>query len=178
MNKIYAILVWLLFCYPVFADNRTSTGIEVDALPWLTGGYYLSGWYGEKQLKYRAVIANVNVPDSFVDEGFKDKEIQAYAIIVDYFPKADFAGMWYGAGFEIWQTSITNEADNSRAEYDNTVFTVGLGYVWRLSESVYIHPWAALHMIIDGEQDIRVGNKTYQQDTITPSGSIKLGWSF
>lgn len=144
----------------------------------MTGGYYLSGWYAKDHLRYRGVIANIKVPDSFVENNFTDKEITAYAMIVDYFPRQDLTRVWYGAGVEYWQNKITNKTDKVSAEYSNTVFTVGLGYIWRLSDSVYLNPWAALHIVVDGDQDITVGSQTYRQETITPSGSIKLGWQF
>ena len=162
----------------VQAQNPSQHGIELDALPWLSGGYYISGWYGEAHVKYRALAAKLNVPGQLLADGFKDKQIAAYALIVDYFPNVNFTGAWYGAGFEYWRSKISNTSDNTQADYDNTVFTVGLGYVWRISDSLYLNPWAALHMVVSGDEDITVGNNTYHQDTVTPSGSIKLGWEF
>lgn len=178
--KFYGIICLLLiYGFPLKAEQTTgSYGMELDALPWLTGGYYVSGWYGLDHLKYRAVTAQINVPSSFVKAGFKDHEITVYALILDYFPNKNFKGIWYGAGLEYWQSSITNESNNINKEFGHTVFTAGLGYVWHISDALYLNPWAALHMLISGEEKISVGNRTYQQDTIVPSASIKLGWNF
>ena len=176
MKKYFLIIVYFLTANLSLAEQ--NYGIELDALPWLTGGYYVSGWYAADKLRYRAVLTEINVPDSFVEDGYKDKQIRAYAVIMDYFPSVSRKGVWYGAGLEYWQTSIANESDNAQAEYDNTVFTVGLGYVWQITESVYLNPWAALHLIVGGEQDITVGNRRYHQGSLTPSASIKLGWQF
>lgn len=176
MKKYLSLIIFNVL--PNISMAATDYGVELDALPWLTGGYYLSGWYGKDHLRYRGVVANIKVPDSFIDEGFKDKDITAYAMIVDYFPRRNLTGIWYGAGLEYWQSKITNKTDNATAEYDNTVFTVGLGYVWQLTESIYLNPWAALHIVVAGDKDITVGSQTYQQETTTPSGSIKLGWQF
>ena len=178
MKLLLATLLVSIFINPLYAADTSKSGIELDALPWLTGGYYLSGWYGKDHFKYRAVAARINVPDSFVDEGFKDQQITAYAFIVDYFPKRDMTGIWYGAGLEYWQSEVTNKDDNVSAEYENTILTAGLGYVWRLSESLYLNPWAALHIVVAGDEDITAGNNTYHQDAVTASGSIKLGWEF
>lgn len=178
MQRILIALILLFIAHSSSATESEAYGIELDALPWLTGGYYLSGWYAQNYLRYRAVASNINIPTAFVKEGFKDHEITAYALIVDYLPHQALSGIWYGAGLEFWQSRITNKSDNSKTEFDNTVFTIGLGYIWRLTDTVYLNPWAALHMLVDGNEDIKVGNKTYQQESIVPSASIKLGWQF
>ncbi len=118
----------LLVSNPSHASISDHIGMELDALPWLTGGYYLSGWYAKNNLRYRGVIAKVNVPNAFLENGFKDKEIAAYAVIVDYFPRLDLTGIWYGAGLEYWQSRVSSKTDNVTAEYTNTVLTAGLGY--------------------------------------------------
>lgn len=172
------IFVHLLFIFPLQAKDRSQFGMELDALPWLTGGHYISAWYSPAQIRYRAVAAKINVPDAFVEQGFKDKTITAYALIADYFPDRSRQGIWYGAGLEYWQSSLRNQSDNASAEYNNTIFTAGLGYVWHISDAVYLNPWAALHLVVAGDDDIRVGDRTYHQERLTPSGSVKLGWAF
>lgn len=178
MKSILIALSLFLIANSSSATEPDTYGMELDALPWLTGGYYLSGWYAQNHLRYRAVASNIHVPAAFVKAGFKNYEITAYALIVDYFPRQELSGIWYGAGLEFWQSRITNKSDNHTTEFDNTVFTVGLGYIWRLTDTVYVNPWAALHMPIGGDEDIAVGNKTYQQEAVVPSASIKLGWQF
>lgn len=172
------ILILLMGISPCRAENTSAAGIELDAVPWLTGGHYLSGWYGKDHFRYRAVASKINVPDSFAKQGFKDWQITAYALIMDYFPRREQTGIWYGGGFEYWQSKIANQADNISAEYHNTVFTVGLGYVWPLTDSLYLNPWAALHRVIGGDENISVGNQTYRQDRTEASASVKLGWRF
>ena len=45
---------------------------ELDLLPYISGGYYVSLWYGKYHLRYRGVYANTNLPSLAVPEGFKN----------------------------------------------------------------------------------------------------------
>jgi hypothetical protein len=60
-------------------------GVELDALPYLTGGYYGSAWVGYKNLRFRLVAAKAETPSFVVADGFENLDTKAYAFIVDYF---------------------------------------------------------------------------------------------
>jgi hypothetical protein len=67
--------------------EKTVVGFELDALPYITGGYYGSVWSGRNQFRLRGVISEVNVPSFATEDNFKENKIKAYALIIDFFFK-------------------------------------------------------------------------------------------
>ena len=181
MEKLFGILALFVFVTNSFAQEtsqRDAFGIELDAFPYLTGGYYLSGWYAKNQFKLRGVYASVNVPEFAIKQGFKDHSLSATAIILDYFPKPERKGAWYGAGLEFWSSEIKSKKENSSSKFENMVLTVGTGYVWYFHKHLYLNPWAALHLVASGDNKVQVGNDTYSPDIITGEVSLKLGFEY
>lgn len=169
----------LIYSNSLALENKESNfGIELDALPYLTGGYYLSGWYGKNNYRVRAVLASVNIPEFIVKDGFENNELLAYALIVDYFPKPNFEGVWYGIGLEAWKSSIESSGDNVKSNYENYVFTAGAGYTWYFHNNFYLNPWFAIHGIIGGDERVNVGTKVFEPEKITGEVSLKVGLRF
>ncbi len=157
---------------------RTRFGVELDVLPYATGGYYGSFWVGRDRLRVRPVIARTTLPDFMVDDGFENADIDAYALVVDYFFHEGFKGFWVGGGVEHWQNSIENATSGGKATWSNTIATVGGGYIWRLKSGFYINPWAAGHLVVGGPTEVTVGDAVYRPSLFSPEVSIKLGWAF
>ncbi len=111
--------------------TKQTLGTELDMLPYISGGYYVSAWYGIEQFRFRAILTKTTVPEFVLAEGYKDNKLNVYAFITDYFFKKNFEGFWIGTGLEYWDSKITYEAENQTASYNNTVFTLGGGYVWK-----------------------------------------------
>ncbi|NMH88701.1 hypothetical protein [Flavivirga algicola] len=181
--------IFLFICFILFfsfsygqADNQSvkdiSVGFELDALPYITGGYYGSVWVGHNHFRYRAVIAKVETPDFIIKDGFTNNEIKAYAAIVDYFFKSDLEGWWIGTGLEYWDSKIQTDAKLNTSEYNNTVFTIGGGYVWKFYKNFYLNPWLAGHLRIAGDKDVIVDGSTFETQLFTPEISLKIGWHF
>lgn len=182
--KKYILILAFLSTVASYAQGDKSSGrsvaigVELDALPYITGGYYGSLWVGHNQMRYRAVVASVTTPDFMVKEGFTNNEIQAYAFIVDYFFNPNFEKWWIGAGMEYWDGSIQTDAEQETATYSQTVFTVGGGYVWKFHKNFYLNPWAAFHVRVAGDREVSVDDKVYEPSAFTPEASLKLGWYF
>jgi hypothetical protein len=186
--KILFYMALLLICIVQNANGQyvaasaeienTVVGFELDALPYITGGYYGSIWSGVNQFRLRGVIAEVNVPSFAAQNNFKRNKIKASAVIVDYFISEHFQGYWIGTGFEYWNSSIQNETETAIASFKNTVFTIGTGYVWNFYKNFYLNPWVAGHKIISGDKEITVGNSTFRSKEFTAEASIKTGWHF
>ncbi len=157
---------------------RTTAGFELDLLPYVSGGYYASGWIGHDRIRVRPVVAKTTLPSFAVQDGFTNADLEAYAAIVDYFPRGGLRGFWVGAGVEYWKNSIENEGNGGTAKWNNTVATVGAGYVWRVAGSFYLNPWAAGHLLVGGPTSVDAGGALYSPRRFTPEVSIKLGWRF
>ena len=160
------------------AAPRTTGGFELDMLPYVSGGYYVSGWIGHDRIRVRPVITKTTLPDFAVQDGFENANLDVYAVIVDYFPRGGFRGFWAGAGVEFWKNAIENEGNGGTAEWDNTVATIGAGYVWKFAGNFYLNPWAAGHLVVAGPTSVDAGGATYSPKRFTPEVSVKLGWHF
>lgn len=160
------------------APSRTTIGFELDALPYITGGYYGSIWLGHDRIRLRPVVAKTTLPSFVVQDGFDHADVRAYAIIADYFFRDNFRGFWMGAGAEYWRNSVERTLNGATASWDNTIATLGGGYVWTLAGNFYVNPWGAVHLIIAGHSDLQVGGATYSPKRLTPELSLKIGWHF
>lgn len=183
LSKIWVTLLLIIACSTVRAQSEkmsseTAIGFEVDALPYITGGYYGSVWVGKNHMRYRAILTKIKVPEFVLKDDFTNNEIQAYTLIADYFFKPNFEKWWVGAGLEYWQGKIQSEAKIETAKYNNTIFTVGGGYVWKFYRNFYLNPWVALHVKISGDSKVLVDNKIFEPSFITSEASLKIGWYF
>ena len=158
--------------------KNTAIGFEVDALPYITGGYYGSVWVGHNKMRYRAIVTSIITPEFFLEDGFTNNKITAYTFITDYFFKPDFQKWWLGAGLEYWKGQIQTDAKLSTAKYNNAVFTVGGGYVWKFYKNFYVNPWAAGHVRIAGDNKVMVDGKQFKPPLFIPEVSLKIGWHF
>lgn len=179
--SLVLITIWTSVVFGQKTDEMTTTqtiGFELDMLPFISGGYYGSVWYGFDNFRLREVIAKTTVPEFMLDKGFKDNELMVYAVIADYFFEKNFKGFWIAAGMEYWDSEIAHETETQITIYSNTVFTAGGGYVWKFYENFYLNPWAAFHVIVAGDKDIKVGNHIFNPAVFTPEISLKIGWHF
>ena len=156
--------------------GKTDAGVEIDILPYLTGGYYASAWVSRNHFRYRAVLTQVTTPEFMLEDGFTNNEIQVYALIVDYFFEQEVSKFWIGAGFEYWDAGIQTDLKLEEASYENTMFTLGGGYVWNVGRHLYLNPWAALHFRIAGDSEVPVDGLAFSPSAVTPEASLKLGW--
>lgn len=156
-------------------------GTEIDAIPYTTGGYYGSMWYGFGSNRVRAIVTKVNIPGFMTKSGFSNERTDAYAVIIDRFFGTDAhnrTGLWIGAGMEYWKNSIERENHAQSSEYDSFMLTLGTGYVKYITSRLYVNPWIAAHIRTFGDKDVIVSDTTYSPSVFTPEASIKLGWVF
>jgi hypothetical protein len=180
-NILTAVLILLslpVLCQERTTPNRTTVGFELDALPYITGGYYFSVWVGHNHMRYRSVVTKATTPEFLLKEGFTNNDIHAYTLIADYFFKTGFKGWWIGSGFEYWKGQIQADTKLSNAKYSNAVFTVGGGYVWKFYKNFYLNPWTGCHLRIAGDTEVMVDGEKFVPPFFTPELSIKIGWHF
>ena len=158
-------------------DERWVLGTELDIVPFLNDGYYLSAITGKGRLRGRIVRTELTTPDFVTEDGFKDNDLAVWAVIVDFYFQDGFIGWWFGPGLERWTGEVTEEASGLRSAYETTILTLGGGYTWRFSKSFYLNPWAALHIPIGGDREIEFATATFPINP-TPEASIKLGVMF
>jgi hypothetical protein len=153
-------------------------GLELDALPYLTGGYFAAAWAGKQHWRLRLLTAGVNKPDWSTPAGFTNHHITAYAAVVDYFLKPEWNGWWIGGGPVYWSSTIQTDAKLQTAQFKNLLLNGSIGYNLRLPGHFYLSPWAGLSIRVAGDTDVPVDNTTFTLPLFNPEASLKLGWYF
>ena len=188
MNKLTTILLALFLFQNLYSQSdsidiekksKITIGFEIDALPYLTGGYYGSVWLGLNQprIRLRPVIAQASVPAFMLEDEIEANTLLVYAFVADYFFKPDYKGFWVGTGMEFWDGEVENISSDTAA-YEQLVFTVGGGYVWKFWGNLYFNPWVAGHLRVSGDSEVLVGNYLFEPPVFTPEASLKIGWHF
>ncbi|MDX1939231.1 MAG: hypothetical protein SFU99_01690 [Saprospiraceae bacterium] len=160
------------------AQSTFTIGIEQDALPYFTGGYFGAVWAGKGHLRGRALLARVHKPDFITPDGFTNNHTTAYAFLADYFLKEDWKGWWIGAGLVYWDNSIQSDQKLSTAQYHNTLLNGSLGYNWKFYRHFYLSPWAGMSLRINNRNKVTVDNQSFTPPLFNPEVSLKLGWHF
>jgi len=152
--------------------------MELDFLPYATGGYFGAVWAGTGHWRGRLLMARANKPDFLLPGGFSQNRIHAYALLADYFFQPDFRGWWLAGGGVYWDNSIRYEADQRSGNYKSYLLSGGMGYNWKFYRNFYLSPWAGLHLRIAGDKEVAFPTGTYKPPLLNPEGSLKLGWHF
>jgi hypothetical protein len=188
LMKSLAVVLVLTLLFPcaatVFAQEGSGTvgplsvGAELDVLPYITGGWYGSGWLGVNHVRVRLVASKVNPPDFTLKGDFTNGETQAYAALMDYFLRPSFKGGWIGGGIEHWDNRVAHPAETARGTYHDWMATVGGGWVFGIGPHLYLNPWAAGHWRVAGDTQAFVGSRLYEPRKALAEGSVKIGWRF
>ncbi len=178
-RRLMPLLLGGLLCLvsSAFAQS-VQVGVEADVLPYATGGWYASGWFGRSHIRIRVVASQVELPDFTIKGDFHDGESRAYAGLVDYFPRAALRGPWLGGGLEHWRNRIGHPAETVTGEYRNVMATLGGGWVFDVGRHIYINPWAAGHVRVGGDTSARVGTRVYEPPAALAEASVKVGVRF
>jgi hypothetical protein len=157
---------------------KLQFGVELDALPYATGGYFGAGWIGKDLWRIRALTAFVKKPDWSTSKDFANHHIHAYALVADRFLKKDWKGWWIGAGLVLWNSTIQSDAKLQTAKFNNVLANGSLGYNVTLYKHFYVSPWASLNLRLGGDKNIMVDNKNYTLPILNPEASLKFGYYF
>lgn len=183
-------LSFLFLVSPVFAQNtdyKNSTdaaaGFAVDLLPTVLSatqgeaGYSFQAWTGFENVKMRVVAAHLYQPDSVINDSFENYEMNVAAFIMDYFFADNFNGFWIGTGAELWNCSIEHKATGETVQWTDNILTLGAGYVWKITENVYLDPFAALHYRMN-DTKVMAGGEEFTRQRVSASASVKIGYMF
>lgn len=183
-----AILSAAFICFPAQASENTSVksaiGFTVDFLPYMLSaadgklGYSYQTWAGIDHCRIRFVGAKLYMPQFLSETNrFNHHSMTVTAAILDYTFGNHFDGFWIGSGFELWQNRIISKRTGETLEWTNQVFTVGGGYIWKITDCFYIEPWTAVHCILNCNS-VRAGNESYHPQILSAEVSLKAGYMF
>lgn len=175
--------MFLLLCsYMMLAQEKETPtiqlGLEIDALPYLTGGYFAAAWVGQGHWRARVLHASVHKPDWTTTKGFTQHHINAYAALIDFFPKEGWRSWWIGAGPVYWRSNIQSDARIQKIYFENVLLNGSIGYNFKLGKKVYLSPWAGMSLRVAGDKEVPVDHLFYTLPLFNPEASIKLGLSF
>jgi hypothetical protein len=157
--------------------NTVSFGLEVDMLPYLSGGHYISGVVGFDHFNVRLITTKTTIPDFVTPDGFDDWKLDVTAIILDYFPDENRVGLWLGGGLEYWDGKIRAKDTGAAGTFSQRILTFGCGYVYNISEHWYLNPWAAIHYNLSDDK-VDIGSSKLNLPDIMYEASVKLGYRF
>lgn len=164
-------------------SGNNPAGFAIDLLPTVISGiqgksgYSFQVWAGIEKVKIRLVSAHLYQPDSLIDDSFKNYEMNVTAMIFDYFFSENFTGFWIGAGAESWNSTILHKASDTSANWTDNILTAGAGYVWKITENVYLDPFAAVHYRMN-DNKVSAGNENFNRKRVSGSASVKIGCMF
>ncbi|MBI2729708.1 MAG: hypothetical protein HYX40_02980 [Sphingobacteriales bacterium] len=160
------------------STNKWEFGVEADALPYITGGYFGGVCAGKNNWRIRALTAFVKKPDFTTRSGFANHRIHAYVIVADYFFKQDWRGFWIGGGLVYWKRTIQSDLKLQTGTFKNYLLNGSSGYNFPLSKHLYLSPWAGMSLKIAGDKNIEVDTKKYTLPLLNPEAPLKIGFYF
>lgn len=185
MKNRFTLSLILTGCLLVIASIRADqqvpkkwmVGTELDIVPYIFDGYYLSAIAGYSNWRVRFVRTDITTPDFMTQSGFEDNEINVNAYIVDYYFKKGFKGWWIGTGYEIWKGEVKQTSSDLTKKYQTEILTLGGGYTFRFNDYFYLNPWIGVHLPISGDKEVQFIDETFKIQA-TPEASIKFGINF
>jgi hypothetical protein len=182
MKNALHVLMLLLCASYAHAQAKPSTpihaGLELDALPYLTGGYFAAACVGKGPWRLRVLTADVHKPDWSTAKGFSKHHVTAYAFVVDRFLKPDWKGWWIGAGPVYWKSEIQTDAHVQKSRLENILLNGSLGYNFTFGRHFYVSPWAGMSLRVAGDKNVAVDDKKFTLPLLNPEASLKLGFYF
>jgi len=165
--------------------RKLSIGFTLDLLPVVLSAtakeFGMTGqvWVGIDHIRLRLVGGRISMPNWLVaKDGFRDQRTTVSAFLIDYVFGDDMDGWWVGTGFELWQNSISHEASlGKRVRFNNLLWTVGGGYIFKVAGNFFIEPWAAAHVIINNHS-VEMNGQSFKPMIVSGEISLKIGYSF
>ncbi len=178
MKKIFLIAIAFLLSPSLYsADFKFGVGTELDALPFISGGYYSSIWIGIENFRIRPVITETEIPSFAVAKGFENHELNVKAIIFDYCFGDNFDEWWIGVGYENWDNNIRSKKSSVTKQFSNNILTIGAGYIYKFWGNLYVNPWVALHYLTNN-REVKIADEVLKNSVLTPEISLKIGYNF
>ncbi len=175
--SLFILLLGGLKPTPISAqEKKLNAGIELDILPFATGGYFAGAFIGKDRFRIRALTASVNKPDWSINKDFRKNHIQAYALLLDIYKNKDWKGLWIAGGLVYWQSSIQSKQQLQTAQFSNYLLNGSMGYQIKLGEHFYLGPWAGISLRIAGNTAVSVDQYSYTLPILNPEASLKVGY--
>jgi hypothetical protein len=156
-------------------EPRLRFDVELDVLPYATGGYFGALCLRKGHRGARALYAHVHMPAFITPQGFANHQIHSFAVLGEYFFQDDQRGWWLAAGPVLWRGSIQSDLQAETAHYQALLLNGSLGYFIPLHERLYLSPWAGMSLRTSSDRRIPVDDRYFDPPLFNPEMSLKLG---
>lgn len=176
----YRIIIFALFISS-FVSAQNYFQIETDLMDPTTakgGSLFLSYGFGKNIISLGSTINEL--PEFLNDQSDDFKEKRNFQASLEYarFFKEEARGLYLGANVNYSNISIQELSSNAEQDLDVMRFGLVLGYAWMPWKGLVINPFINPRFST-GFDDTQFGNnKTYEGETFSPFGGLKLGWRF
>src|SRR5581483_10695828 len=112
-KSVYILFIFYLFSGNCLAQtsneeaNKTTLGVEQDALPYVLKGYIGTLWMGFDNYRYRISYAQAATPAFTHGKGISKDVVNALGLSFEFFKNKNFKGLWFGPGLGYWSNNIT-----------------------------------------------------------------------
>ena len=180
--QVFLFLSAIYFLPAVPVKALEASGYAVDLLPTALSlienkaGYSIQAWAGIERVKVRVIGAHLYLPDERIEGPFTENEMNVSAFLIDYFFQDDFEGLWIGTGIENWNCTVRHADTGEYLTWNDSIMTLGTGYVFKLANGFYIDPFAAMHYRMNDNEVTAQNGDAFKRKRLTYSASLKLGY--
>ena len=163
-----------------FSGSALSLEIEVDPIAYALKGYSLHLVYPQETTRFDVGVFAIELPEDSDNANF-DVYFQGYGLKWDYFGK-DPDGLFAGIQASVVEAQFTYNNSSSLYHEESTSRTVNnygvrIGYRFGFGNA-FVSPWISVDYNEISGEDVKFGDETYQQKTVTFFPTVHLGYRF
>ena len=156
-------------------DLYFGTGINV--IPIVLSGVGAAGWIKYNNIRFNIEYSKFDVPSSWYTGGFENGVTEAALRIgVDYFFWNNLSRIYLPIGVEFWKNSVEHERYENRVEFDTINLSLGIGYLFNITENVYLDSRFSIGRLIAGKTKVRTSNFVFVPEAESRSAMLGLGF--
>jgi len=152
-------------------------GAGINLLPVAFNGIGGAVWIKYKKMRYNIEYFNSDVPKSYYS-GNLEKGVtkDAFRVGIDYFFWKNLPGIYLPIGFEYWNNSLRHKQFETRAEFDTKLLSLGIGYLYNITENVYLDSRLSMGTLLGGVFEVQTNDFTFLPRTVSHSAMLGLGF--
>lgn len=156
-------------------SKRNVVGVETFGLPYFSSGYGGTVWFGIKNIKMRAGVAELSTPDAYLRDGFQNDNWKLTMVNFEYYFKRGFEGFWIGSGFGSWDGNVGHKEETLTGDYEYVRLGFNMGYSYKFYNNMYVNIWGGAYALIVGDSTTMVGSRPVYFDEAVPIFSVDVG---
>ena len=154
-------------------------GAGINGIPAILNGVGGAVWIKYKNVRFNIEYSNFDVPSSWYAGGLeKGITEDALRIGFDYFFWKNLSGIYLPIGIEYSSNSVGHERYETRAEFNTTILSSGIGYVINITEKLYIDSRFLIGLSLGGTAVVRTNEFVFVTNVESNSAMFSFGFKF